>query len=241
MFSLDEISQGIYAIHCSSIGISGIKRLHKSKVSKLMGNSTSSTILSLQSVASQPAVYCRVAAASTVQTHSKHCQWLLEETNLIYRENTHNKHYERVGVISPLSCCLPIHGNNLREEADQDGGRVRGRVFASLPLFSHFETMFIHWFVIVWQLSLVYCCESPEGAEDSLRLCSASIETRWRVGAGRRKQHKINSYVISAISPICASVCEMPGKCCRESARQSHTVQPMCARGRKLALWSDFF
>lgn len=50
-------------------------------------------------------------------------------------------------------------------------------MFASLAPFSHFETMFIHWFVITQQLSLVYCCESPEGAEDSLRYCSASIET----------------------------------------------------------------
>lgn len=41
-----------------------------------------------------------------------------KETNLIYRENTHSKCHERVGVISLLSCCLLIHGNNLREEAD---------------------------------------------------------------------------------------------------------------------------
>lgn len=49
-------------------------------------------------------------------------------------------------------------------------------MFASLAPFSHFETMFIHWFVIAQQLSLVYCCESPAGAEDSLRFCSAFTE-----------------------------------------------------------------
>lgn len=69
----------------------------------------------------------------------------------------------------------------------------------------------------------MYCCESPEGAEDSLRLCSASIETRWCVGAGLEKPYKMNSYVIVAISMIYASVCEMSGKCCKGFARRSQS------------------
>lgn len=156
-----------------------------------MGNSTSTTIPSLPSAASQPAfivvLQLRVSCRQIANIVNA-----LKETNLIYRENTHNKYYERVGAISLFCCSLPIQGNNLRVEYKnqirKERGRVHGWVFASLAPFSHFETMFIHCSVIAWQLSLVYRCERPKGAEDSLCLCSASIETQRCIREGTEKR-----------------------------------------------------
>ncbi len=90
----------------------------------------------------------------------------------------------------------------------------------------------------------MYCCESPEGAEGSLRLCSASIETRWCIGAGRRSRTKL----IHMWSRPFLSLVPRFGKCLGNVAGNMLMkvtlwvyTATVCTWGRKLARGLTFF